>query len=283
MTGTGASGQEAGASGHGAPVRQRVHVLPDAAAAAHAAAVHVVEIVRGDVARSGRCHIALSGGSTPRPLFHLLARHPGDPIPWQALHVWWADERCVPPDDAASNYLLAHDALLRHVPLPPGHIHRVRGELPGDEAAAMYGAELADAFRAPSPGELPRGNAALDLVLLGLGEDGHTASLFPGSEALGATGWAAPARAPEGVRPPERVTLTVPALNASRRALFLVTGSEKARAVRRARVEGDVPAARIAARDDVVWILDAAAAAALDGPPGEEGDGDGWARQDSNL
>lgn len=238
-------------------------VLPDDAAVASEAAALFRETVRAAVAARGRALVALSGGSTPLAMFRLLASPPyiAD-IPWPQTHVFWADERLVPPDDPGSNYYHAHKLLLRHVPLPAANIHRPHSEEPATIAVAGYAAQLAQ-FGQDEAAPWPR----LDLVLLGLGSDGHTASLFPGSP-VAAT---APVRAAEADydgRPAQRLTLTPPVLNDARQIAFLVTGASKAEAVA-ATLHGDAdwlnhPAQRVRPRDgQVVWLLDEAAAAKL--------------------
>jgi 6-phosphogluconolactonase len=215
-------------------------VCADVEAAARAAAERLV-----DAARAGGA-IALSGGSTPRRAFELAALL--EPS-WPKAAAWWGDERCVPPHDARSNYRLAREALLDRLARSP-EVHRIRGELPADEAAAAYEEEL--------------GDLRLDLALMGLGPDGHTASLFPGAPTLGERERRVVAAAP-GLEPfVERVTLTLPALRASREVVFLVTGAAKADAVRRAFAEEpteEVPASLLRAdQGRTVAILDAAAA-----------------------
>ena len=245
-----------------------IEILTDPAAVAHAAADHFLSAVRAAAAQSRRYAVALSGGSTPKALYGLLAADSyRTRIPWDVVHVFWADERCVPPDSPDSNFRLAHDALLAHVPIPAGNIHRVRTEA-GDcaTAAAEYARELATWFNLAS-GVLP----AFDLIWLGLGEDGHTASLFPGAPALEER--AAPAVAtPPGRLPPsvDRVTLTLPVLNAAHEVVFLVTGAAKAPVVRRvlaapgAPGEPLLPAARVRPAGRLRWILDQAAARELE-------------------
>jgi 6-phosphogluconolactonase len=176
------------------------------------------------------------------------------------VHLFWGDERCVPPGDPGSNYLLANDALISRVPIPPGNVHRVQGELEPARAARAYEQEIQDFFCAPHGGLHTR----FDLILLGLGEDGHTASLFPDSPVLAETErLAAVASAVYQDRPAQRVTLTLPAINSARQILFLVTGSAKA-AVVQSIVEGSseaLPAQRIQpAAGGLTWLLDAEAA-----------------------
>ena len=186
----------------------RIAVEADPEAAARAAAEWLVR-----TAEAGG-HVALSGGSTPRRSFELAAS-----ADWSRAHVWWGDDRCVPPDDERSNYLLAKEALLDRLETPP-EVHRIRGELTAEQAAAEYDAELE--------------GVTIDLALQGIGPDGHTASLFPGSPALAVRDRRAVA-APPGLEPfVERVTMTVPMLRAARVVLYLVTGEDKAEAARRA-------------------------------------------------
>jgi 6-phosphogluconolactonase len=213
------------------------------------------------VAASGRFAVALSGGSTPRALYALLASAAAPfraALPWDRTHVLFADERAVPPGHPDSNYGMARDALLAHVPLPPGNVHRMRGEDDPALAARAYEEELR-ALLGPAP--------RLDLVLLGLGTDGHTASLFPGSPLLAErTRLAAAAEA--GLEPfVGRITLTLPVLDAARRVLFLVAGAHKApalaRVLRGGAGEGAPPAARVRpAGGTVLWLVDRAAAGA---------------------
>jgi 6-phosphogluconolactonase len=199
------------------------------------------EIARTATARGS---IALSGGSTPRDAYLLAAKLEGR---WREVELWFVDERCVPPDDERSNYRLVRETLLDGLAVPP-HLHRIRGERPPEEAAAAYDEEL-------------RG-AALDLALLGIGADGHTASLFPSSPALDERERLAIV-AEAGLEPfVPRVTMTIPALAQAALALYLVTGAEKAEAVERAfRAEPsrETPASLVRGRRTVA-VLDAAAA-----------------------
>lgn len=227
-----------------------VRVLDDAEAVA-AAAVDELLAVLPRAADGPPVAVALSGGRTPLRAYELLAgRHAG--VAWNRTHVFWGDERCVRPDHPDSNYGQADAKLLGRVPLARSNVHRVRGELPGPAAAAEYERELAAFFasrRETSP--------AFDLVLLGMGTDGHTASLFPGGPELDERiRWAVASRAP--APPNDRVTLTLPALAAARRRVVLVTGAEKRGVLARV-LAGDraLPAARVAG--DVLWLVDRAA------------------------
>jgi 6-phosphogluconolactonase len=240
-----------------------VRVVAGPAELARAAAEEWRARALAAVAASGRFAIALTGGSTPRALYALLADPAApwrDALPWARTHVFFGDERCVPPDHPDSNYGMARDALLAHVPLAPGNVHRMRGEDDPEAAARAYEADL----RA-SLGPAPR----FDLLLLGMGPDGHVASLFPGSPALeDRARLVATTRALPSAPPPHgpRITLTFPALEAAARVLFLVTGAAKAHAVARA-LSGEsgsraVPAARVRPPDgSVLWLVDRAAAA----------------------
>lgn len=208
----------------------------------------------------------LAGGSTPQPLYLSLTSRSGKGVPWENTEVFFGDERCVPPSNPSSNFGAAWEAMLSKVPVPRSRIHRMRGELrPPAEAARRY------SRRVGSIGGSPR----FDLVLLGLGPDGHTASLFPGSPALRATDRSVVAVARAG-RPPyvPRITLTFPALASSREVWFLVGGEDKAEAVGnvlRASAAGDPhwPASMVRSHGRVRWFLDRAAAARL--PPPSRG------------
>jgi 6-phosphogluconolactonase len=243
-----------------AAVEPDVRVFLDLPALHGAAADIFVEASARATAERGRFLVCLSGGSSPSPLYSLLAESPyRDLVSWPSVHVFWCDERCVPAEDLSSNYRQARELLLSRVPVAAHNIHRVRTELDPELAAADYALMLRK-FADP-PLAWPR----LDMVLLGLGTDGHTASLFPGSP-LGAaeSTWAvsAPANHP-GTR---RVTLTVPVFNAARRVVFLVHGTGKAGIVASV-LYGDaqpalLPAQRIRPDDgELIWLLDTSAAA----------------------
>lgn len=245
-----------------------VTVCPGADALADAAAERIVALAAAAIGARGRFVLALSGGSTPRETYQRLGAPPlSARVPWARVHVVWGDERSVPPDDAASNYAMARRALLDRVPIPATQVHRIEGELDPALAAARYEAALRQLLGTPQ-GPPRRGpGAVIDLVLLGLGEDGHTASLFPGSAALGETGrWVVPVQAP--VVPTSRVTLTPPVITAADEILFLVSGATKAgilgRVLDPAPRAPEVPARSVArAGNRVRWLVDAAAAAAL--------------------
>ncbi len=239
-------------------------VVADGAELARAGAELVRNAAHKAVAERGTCTIALSGGSTPRLMFQLLAAPPmRDEMPWTAIQVYWGDERCVGPDDAQSNFRMARETLLDKVPIPSDHIHRMRGEEPAAEAAAAYEAELRASFNV-GEGELPH----LDLVLLGMGPDGHTASLFPDTNAASITDRLVAAPYVPHLKA-YRLTLTLPVLNAAREVLFLVGGADKAgtvRAVFDAMPGGDpaYPASLVHPQEGTLyWLLDKAAASML--------------------
>ena len=240
-----------------------VVVRPDLAAAAAEAAERVAAICERAVAARGACAIALSGGETPKPLYARLAADPyRRRIPWDRLQVFWGDERCVPPDDPRSNFRLANEVLLSKVPVPRSQIHRMPADTPDHEAAA---AAYADTLRRLLPATAD-GWPRFDLVLLGLGDNAHTASLFPRTLALRERGRPVVAQFVEEAGM-WRMTLTVPVLTRAAEILFLVAGASKAEAVRAA-LDGptgeDVPAAFIRPVDGrVAWLLDTAAAARL--------------------
>lgn len=238
----------------------------DPAALAEGTAREVIRIVAESLERRGRCALALAGGSTPRELYETLSQEPFlERLDWSRLDLFWGDERCVPPDHPASNYAMAREALLSRVPIPEDRVHRIRGELDPLEAANLYEREL----RSFAGGALPRLDLLrLDLVLLGLGADGHTASLFPETpDLLGEERLAVPTLAPQ--TPRNRISLTLPVFNAARTVMFLVQGAGKAD-VLLAVLEGEslegppLPAALVRPRTGrLLWMLDRAAAAKL--------------------
>lgn len=231
--------------------------------AADEAAGRVVEGLRRAIDRRGRASIALSGGKTPRETYARLAQPPHlDAVAWGQVEVFWGDERCVPPDHPQSNYRMALDAWLFDAPIPKRNIHRLRGEADPKTAALDYEETLRVTLEAPAR-EPPR----LDLVLLGIGLDGHTASLFPGSPALQERDRLVVATFVQNVNG-WRLTATPRLLNAARHVIFLVTGAEKA-AILRDVVEGPrlperLPAQAVQPTDGrLEWLLDRDAAKLL--------------------
>jgi 6-phosphogluconolactonase len=207
------------------PVTITYRVLPTAAATAQAAAQLFSDAVAKAVEARGQARIAISGGTTPKAMFALLA-DPAQPflkqIPWTKLELFWVDERCVPPDNAESNYRMTNEALLSKVPLAPEQIHRMEGELEPEVAAARYEATIRNTFKLEGA-ETP----TFDLVLLGMGDDGHTASLFPHTEALNEMSHiVVPNHVPQ--KDTWRITLTWPVINQGREVAFLIEGAGKA-------------------------------------------------------
>lgn len=241
-----------------------VDVYPDPDAASNAAADSVAALANGSRARRT---LVISGGRTPERLFAILARRSADDPALRELEVFFADERAVPPTDARSNYGRARQLWFDPAGLATGRVHRIEGERPVEEAADRYDGALSRLFGGPPSADRP----GFDLALLGVGDDGHTASIFPGMPlAERSTRWAVATAA--GTLPPAvaRVTLTRAALSTAREAIFLVTGPEKRSIVGRLLGptppdEPPLPASSITARDRVRWILDAAAAGAQDG------------------
>jgi 6-phosphogluconolactonase len=245
--------------------RDDVRIFEDGRALAREGArLFAVEAGRAVRAR-GRFSAALPGGRTPRELFRTLSTFREPELPWPFIHLFWTDERMVPPDHARSNYRLAHEELLPHVAIPPRNVHRIHGELPSGKAALSYEEEILHHFGGDPP--------HLDLALLGVGADGHTASLFPGSPALDEQDALAVATHPTGVPGDHRVTLSLPMLRAARVVAFLATGEEKAEAVRRilsgGSDRGECPAGRVRPREGKpIWLLDREAASLLPGRRG---------------
>jgi 6-phosphogluconolactonase len=242
-----------------------VEILRDGDAVAAAAADRFVALAREAVAERGRFAVALSGGSTPKRLYQLLAAEPyRDQVAWDRVHVFWGDERSVPPDDEQSNYHVAREALLSHVPIPANQIHRMAAERADRDAAAKeYEAILAATFGLAPDGPPP----AFDLVLLGLGTDGHTASLFPHTAALKETArWVVANHVPQ--LNTDRMTFTAALINAARFVLFLVVGADKAARLIEV-VEGAHDPERLPAQlivpapGQVKWLADRTAGAVL--------------------
>ena len=228
---------------------------------AEAAARDFATKAQAAIAERGRFSVALAGGSTPEATYEILARDYADGLDWSKVHVFFGDERTVPPDHEDSNYRMAQLTLLSRVPV--GSVHRMRGELPPTEAAAAYEEELREFFGASSD-EPP----SLDLILLGIGEDGHTASLFPETSALEVHDRWVVAN-PVLKLQTTRLTLTVPVINAARAVNFLVAGEGKAKALKQI-LEGDAdprqyPAKLVRPADGPVWMVDRAAAKPLRG------------------
>ena len=238
--------------------RVDIHIFSDPRALAQAAANHILAFAEERLSAAKRFELVLSGGSTPADTYRALVDT--DPLDWSRVHISWGDERCVPPDHASSNYRMAREALLDHIAIPTENIYRMVCEKNPEAGALLYEDELRKRFPHQSW-------PTFDLVLLGLGEDGHTASLFPGTDVLDEQErWVAP------VLPTQsdnwRLTLTLPAINAASQVIFLVSGESKSLMVRKLLQPGEAapgfPAGRIRPKGKVVWFLDQAAASRLD-------------------
>jgi len=228
-----------------------------------AAAEEVVRIADQSVKERGRFTIALSGGSTPKSLYNLLATNARTTLPWDKMFFFWGDERHVPPDDPESNYRMAAETMLSKAPVAPGNVFRFATENPdAAEVADNYEKTLRKFFQL-APDAVP----SFDLILLGMGPDGHTASLFPGTAALHEKTRLAVANWVDKLKT-NRLSVTLPVLNAARCVAFLVSGTDKA-AVLRSVLEENVPGEQYPARlvqpknGKVIWFLDRAAASSL--------------------
>jgi len=230
-------------------------VVPDTDSLAAEAAQRFAAAAATGISERGRFVVALSGGSTPGPTYELLASEPfASRVDWPRVHVVWGDERSVPPDHPDSNYRMASETLLDHVPIPRENVHRIKGELEPEEAATRYWSELA--------GVLGEGGR-IDLVVLGLGTDGHTASLFPGTTALEERDLAVVAVYSERLAT-WRVTLTPSIINAAREVIFLVAGAGKAVVLARVRAGEALPAGLVQPQaGKLTWLVDRDAAKGL--------------------
>lgn len=232
-----------------------IRVFATPAEAADAAAERIVVLASRTIAQRGRFSIALSGGSTPKAVFALLADRYSAEVDWARVHIWWGDERFVPATNADSNTRMADEALLRHVRIPRGNVHRLAAEMASSEAAAADYERQLRAFDPAHP---------LDLVMLGIGPDGHTASLFPGRASLEEQQrWVVATDAPTGFPVRERITMTLPLINAVPWVMFLATGKEKAEMVSRlhgAHAKPLLPFERVRGARRVEWFIDRAAA-----------------------
>ncbi len=242
------------------PAHPTIIVFKDPESLALEAARRIASVVELAIKERAVCSIALSGGETPRLVYRQLAGSElSRAVDWGRVHVFFGDERLVPPAHPQSNFGMAERELLSHIAIPEKNINRIRGELSSDDAVRDYRTRLDEYFG----GALPR----FDLILLGLGGDGHTASLFPGSPAIRADReTVSSSRAP--VPPEQRVTLTLPVINNAREIMFLVSGENKASIVRDvlgANLRGNrLPATMVnPERGEIIWLLDSAAASQL--------------------
>ena len=240
-------------------MKPEIKIFGDPAQVAREAALEFVRLAAMAVAEQDRCAVALAGGSTPKSLYSLLAADESlrRQIPWDKLHFFWGDERHVPPDHKDSNYRMAYEAMLSKVPVPSSNVHRIKAEeADAQKTADGYEQELQSFFQL-EPDRLPR----FDLVLLGMGPDGHTASLFPDSPGLTETRRIFIANRVESMNT-DRLTFTYPVLNAAACDMFLVSGNGKKEKVRQILKEHqDFPASRVDPQNgELLWFLDRAAA-----------------------
>ena len=232
-----------------------IKVLPDPAAVAVEGAERFIVAAREAVDLGGRFSVAFSGGHTPKAMFELLAGEPyRSRVTWEKVEVFFSDERCVPPDSTESNYRMASEALLKRVPIPGDNVYRMRGDIDPQESAREYGELLKEKF----------GDGGPDLIMLGMGPDGHTASLFPNTEALHETKHRCVANYVEQLKT-WRITMSAPFINRARAVMFLVTGADKARRVAEV-LEGPRDTERLPSQlilpvaGKFIWLMDAAAA-----------------------
>lgn len=235
-----------------------VTILADAKEVSRTAAEQFMKLARAAVETKGEFDVALAGGSTPRTTYEILAKTAGK-LPWEKVHVFFGDERCVPPEHSDSNYGMARDALLSRVPIPANNVHRMKGEVDAPAAAEQYEGEMRRHFRLGNGG-LPR----FDLVMLGMGDDGHTLSLFPNSEALMETSRLVAANWVEKFHQ-HRLTLTYPVVNNAAQIMFLVAGAGKSKVIGEILGKNSVPdrypVQNIKPADgSVLWLLDRSAA-----------------------
>jgi 6-phosphogluconolactonase len=237
-----------------------IHILNDVPELFQAAAAEFVTLASQFVATTGRFTVVLSGGSTPKGMYALLASGKFPEIPWDKIYFFWGDERHVPPDHPESNYRMAKEVLLSKVPVPEGNIFRIASEKDAETAAREYENTLQSFFQL-KPGEFPR----FDLLLLGMGPDGHAASLFPASKALQERTRLVVSNWVEKFKT-DRITFTYPVLNNARNILFMAAGAEKALALQEVLTlkAAGPPAGRIHPENGkLVWLVDRAAASLL--------------------
>lgn len=221
---------------------------------AHGAADDLARRIQSAYGQHGQCRIAIPGGSTPRAAFQqLVSAEMIGRVDWGRIHVFWTDERCVPPDHPSSNFRMGRDILLSHVPIPATQINRIHGELHPEDEVRRYSMVV--------------GDAPMDIVVLGMGSDGHTASLFPGDpEILNTDARVVKTFGPDA--PHHRISLTLRTINESHTVCFWVTGKKKADRLARVFRERETgttssPAARVSPTGDLVWLLDEAAASKI--------------------
>lgn len=231
-------------------------VFADLDELSHAASEECVRAATEAVGARGRCLVALSGGRTPERAYQIWSSEYGDRMPWEKTHFFWGDERFVGADDPKSNYRMARESLFKNLKVPPENIHPVRTDFPQAELAAQEYEKVLRMFIAET-------GPSFDVMLLGLGVEGHTASLFPGSPALGEPRrWVMGVRAP--AEPPVRISLTLPVLRRARATYFLVAGADKQEIVATLRRDSpaevqNLPVAMLRPQGEEIWFLDRAA------------------------
>jgi len=240
--------------------KRKINIYPNKKDLIIATTEKIISTIEQSIQKYGLCNIALSGGNTPHDIYSLLAKNSyRNRVDWNCVHLFWGDERMVPPDHPDSNFGMVQQALLAHITMPEDNVHRIRGEIAPEQASAEYTKLLRDHFRE----DLPH----FDLILLGIGEDGHTASLFPGTDAL--VEYNQPVTA---VFVPKfntwRVTMTLPVLNAAGEIVFLASGSSKSNIAQRIlsveQPTKDLPATLVNPENGMVhWMLDSDAAALI--------------------
>jgi 6-phosphogluconolactonase len=243
----------------GESVKPEVRAFDTLSDASRALAERIAETARVAVEEQGQFTMALSGGKTPELLYGLLASEYAEKMEWNSIHLFWSDDRYVPQDHPDSNFRMAHHAWISKVPIPPENVHRIQTEEETPEKAAeSYERTLAEFFRASE--EVP--DTTFDVMLLGIGTDGHTASLFPGSPVLAEKRrWVVSVDAPPPVFPKKRITLTLSLINSAREVIFLAFGEEKRNVIRTILEEPEktvktYPAAMVKARERLLWYVD---------------------------
>jgi 6-phosphogluconolactonase len=240
-------------------IKPEVHVFDNLKNASQALAENIVKTSNKSIKSRNRFALALSGGKTPRLLYELVANEYSEKINWEAIHFFWGDERYVPKDHPDSNFAMAYNTLITKVPLPFQNVHSIPTEIETPEKAAESYEETLREFFEDSDEEV---SCTFDAILLGVGEDGHTASLFPGSPALKEKiRWAVAVDAPASFLPKARITLTLPVINRSRDVFLLVYGDKKSSVVSSILEDPErsrklYPAAMIEARERLIWYVD---------------------------
>jgi 6-phosphogluconolactonase len=243
----------------GESVIPEAHAFDTLREASLSVAERITESARVAITERGRFSLALSGGKTPELLYGFLADEYADKMEWKSIHLFWGDERFVPQDHPDSNFRMAHQVWISHVQIPPQNVHRIHTEeMTPEKAAESYEKILVDFFKDSDE----KSGATFDVTLLGLGVDGHTASLFPGSPVLSEKNrWVVAVDAPPSVFPKKRITLTLPLINSSRDVIFLALGEEKKSVIHTILNEHEkakkiYPAASVNARERLLWCVD---------------------------